>query len=80
VVEFKSTKDFFKKERSGIKNNTVRIDDKGERFNSLRQFEKGEIKELEIKINCCETLESFKRKIRDVSLFNNEIFIITWGE
>ena len=75
IVEFKSADPFYEKELSGLKNNTVRFDDKKERFDILREFKKGD--ELGIVITDPKTGFSFSRHVRDVSIYN-EIFIITW--
>ena len=67
-VTFKSFPEYYEKEKSGIKNNTVRrweMLDK--RFETLALFEIGHIKELFIEIVNTETKESFIRKVRDVS-------------
>lgn len=77
MVSFKSTINFYEKEKKGIKNNTVRFEDNSERFNKLKAFEKGEIKNLKIKIELKDKDESFIRQIQDVSIYEN-IFIITW--
>lgn len=80
-VSFKSFPEYYEKEKSGIKNNTVRrwkiLD---ERFKILEQFENGFIKDLFIEIVNTEKKESFVRKVRDVSHFGVDgvDFIITW--
>lgn len=78
LVEFKSSQEFYYKEATGLKNNTVRFDDKGERFDKLREFEDCETEHLTIKIVCRETGDWFIRQVRDVSIYKDEIFIITW--
>lgn len=80
-VTFKSFPVYYEKEKSGIKNNTVRrweIFDK--RFEILEQFENGFIEELFIEIVNTETKESFIRKVKDISHFGiaGVDFIITW--
>ena len=82
-VTFRSFPEYYEKEKSGIKNNTVRrweILDK--RFEILALFEIGHIKELFIEIVNTETKESFIRKVRDVSSFGigGVNFIITWDD
>lgn len=82
-VTFKSFPEYYEKEKSGIKNNTVRrweMFDK--RFETLALFEIGHIKELFIEIVNTETKESFIRKVRDVSSFGigGVNFIITWDD
>jgi len=81
VFSFKSHPDFFWKERDGVKNNTVRkveLDD--ERFRMLIAwseigFNDGDIW-IEI-VNCVNN-ESFKRTIRDISVYG-KLMIITWN-
>lgn len=82
-VTFKSFPEYYEKEKSGIKNNTVRrweILDK--RFETLASFEIGYIKELFIEIVNTETKESFVRKVRDVTHFGigGVNFVITWDD
>lgn len=96
-VKFKSDPHFYIKEKSGIKNNTVRIyekfsevDEKDERFATLKQMYKKQLEnenklpddeELYIEIVKASSGESFIRKIRDITIFENNfemIFIITW--
>ena len=82
-VTFKSFPEYYEKEKSGIKNNTVRrwkIFD--ERFEILEQFENGFIENLFIEIVNTETKESFIRKVRDVTHFGigGVNFIITWDD
>lgn len=80
-VTFKSLPFYYEKEKSGIKNNTVRKADTSGRFFDLECFMKG-LKELQIEIVNTETKESFIRKIIDVSYFDtdsgDEFYIITW--
>ena len=81
VFSFKSHPDFFWKERDGVKNNTVRkveLDD--ERFRMLIAW--SEIgfndRDIWIEIVNCVTHESFKRTIRDISVYE-KLMIITWN-
>lgn len=82
-VSFKSLPKYYEKEKSGIKNNTVRYfyfqDLNDNRIELLNKFRKGEIKELEIEICLYKEVkqESFVRRVTDVSIFN-DCFIITW--
>ncbi|WP_373078337.1 hypothetical protein [Fusobacterium varium] len=82
-VSFKSLPKYYEKEKSGIKNNTVRYfyfpDLTDKRIELLNKFRKGEIEELEIEICLYKEVkrESFIRRVTDVSIFNNH-FIITW--
>jgi len=77
VVKFRSINENFKKEKSGIKNNTIRFYGADERFNILDKFRTGEIKNLNIEIQESRTGETFRRSIRDVTVYA-EIYIITW--
>ena len=82
-VIFKSLPIYYEKEKSGIKNNTVRCWEMfDKRFETLASFEIGYIKELFIEIVNTETKESFVRKVRDVSSFGigGVNFIITWDD
>lgn len=81
-VTFESFNVFWQRERSGIKNNTVkhwkRFD---KRFKLLDDFKDGFINELYIEMINKETKESFVRKIRDVTLYSADeklIYGITW--
>ena len=87
-VSFKSLPKYYQKEKSGLKNNTVRdsftlykdeirLEDK--RYSLLRKFEKREIFNLAIEIINVGTegKESFIRQITDVTEYNG-LFIITW--
>lgn len=76
-VSFKSFPRFYKKEKLGIKNNTVREKDTSERFKILEEFSLGVLKNLEVEIINSKTKESFVRKVKDVSNFYNT-YIITW--
>jgi hypothetical protein len=82
IVEFKSDPYFFDKEKTDIKNNTIRktIDYRGDhRFDKLLAFkEKINDNDLYIKIvNSRDKTLFFERKIRDVSCYR-DLFIITW--
>ena len=73
-VSFKSIPEMYEKEKSGIKNNTVRlVDIFDKRFDILEDISN----EVEIEIINTETKESFIRKIRDVTFFY-EYCVITW--
>ena len=77
VIEFKSIPKYFAKEKSDLKNNTVRIYDQAdERFRLLNLWA---IKDKygKIRIVNSETGESFERHIRDIT-FWNDLWIITW--
>lgn len=76
-VSFKSFSAFYAKEKKGIKNNTVRIKDSTERFKVLDDFSLGFLKDLEIEVINARTKESFVRKVKDVSSYDN-IYVITW--
>ena len=79
IIEFKSTMEFYMKEMSGQKNNTVRFYDDDKRFKLLKKFSDGKLKELQIKIKCVDSVACFTRIIKDVSIYEN-IYIITWYE
>ena len=78
IIEFKSFPAFYDKEKSGVKNNTVRVasnmDD--ERFKVLRYWFHSQ-KYGKIRIVNSESGESFTRQIRDVT-FWMDMWIITW--
>ncbi|ADO83750.1 hypothetical protein [Ilyobacter polytropus] len=75
-VNFKSLPEFFIKEKSGIKNNTVRKDDGGDRFEKLKEIDLSQ-EILFLRITNSETGEYFERIIRDVSVYG-KLFILTW--
>ncbi|MGB6129087.1 MAG: hypothetical protein WBG30_10075 [Psychrilyobacter sp.] len=77
TIKFYSIEPFFSKEKSGIKNNTVRFTDHGERFKALKKFDLK--KEIFVEIINPNTFECFTRQIKDVSIYEN-IFIITWRQ
>lgn len=73
MVKFKSIPAMYEKEKSGIKPNTVRIiDEFDDRFKRLYE----NIETL-ITIENTHTKETFTRKVRDVSVWNN-LMIISW--
>ena len=81
-IRFKSTPDNWKKEKSGIKNNTVRYVDYDSRFNKIFAYSKDSLNgaDLFIIIENTKTSETFKRKVRDVTYFENEEYVIlTWS-
>lgn len=74
VIEFKSLPIYFDKERSGVKNNTVReLSTEDDRYKVLVKRPL----DLWIKIINSENGRYFLRKIRDVSIFK-KLIIITW--
>ncbi|MCS3901766.1 hypothetical protein [Methanococcus voltae] len=87
-IEFKSTPENYEKEKSGIKNNTVRefIAGMGDEYklDVLLGFMNGDYYDdkLKIKIINKETGESFKRYVTDVTAFktskNDWLYIISW--
>lgn len=83
LIKFKSDFRFFEKERSGLKNNTIRRQSENEkndkRFNQLFDISKRRA-DGEIEIEHTDTGETFKRKIKDVSIYNGDLFIITWED
>jgi len=81
VVIFKSTPYFYFKEKTGVKNNTLRkfISEDAKDVNRkglLDLFILGKI-ELDVRIINTETGESFERQIKDVSIYD-DWYIITW--
>jgi hypothetical protein len=78
-VEFKSLPEYYEKERLGLKCNTVRLHDKrgDNRFNLLDLWLAGELRELYVKIKNTDTKKIFKRKITDVTKFD-DYYIISW--
>jgi hypothetical protein len=79
IITFKSLPEFFDKEKSGIRNNTVRRLS----FQEARQITKVKSEfstcGIFIKIIASYSNESFCRKIRDISVYS-DIFIFTWDE
>jgi hypothetical protein len=79
-IEFKTLELYFSKEKSGIKNNTVRLfkiaGDRREKI--LKDWIKKPF-ELNIKIVNPKTKEYFVRRIRDVTYYGCR-YIITWEE
>jgi len=76
TVKFKSTPEFYEKEKSGIKNNTVREDDGEKRFKMLKEADLSK-EWVFIEIVNAKTKESFSRKLRDISIYKN-IYVLTW--
>ena len=78
---FKSFKKFFDKEKSNLKNNTVReIDLNDDRFLELIRYMMNGfvVGEINIKITMTENPnEFFVREIKDISVYKN-LMIITW--
>ena len=82
IICFKSWHDNFVKEESNIKNNTLRkIDLSDDRFIKLIAMkETGNYGFIEIEEKTIlDSNDSFRRKIRDVTIFDDWI-IITWEE
>lgn len=91
-VKFKSKPVFYEKEKSGIKNNTVRVVDdnyfsysEDSRFNLLSDIYKLSLEnnykipediKLYIEIENKETGESFTRKVTDITIFENNFEMI----
>lgn len=80
-VTFKSFPEYYKKEKSGIKNNVVVFvsEKEVEKCRILASYFGGLIDELEVEIVNTETKESFIRKVRDVSYYRG-IYVITWDD
>ena len=79
VFKFKSNDDYFWRERSDMKNNTVRkIDLNDDRFLDLIAWNQlGYDDEIQIELVCGK--DSITRSIRDISIWN-DLMIITWNE
>ena len=85
IVCFKSEDKFFRKERDGIKPNTIRIQqvdinrdfDEERRFEKLDAFMNGKTNSLNIEIENVQTGDRFERSVKDVSKWN-DIYIISW--
>jgi len=73
TIFFKSSFEFYNKEITGIKNNTVRTIDAKEGIELNKNIK--EIKK--INITCVETGNSFVRDIRDISFYADR-WIFTW--
>jgi len=78
MLSFKSDSGFYEKELSGVKNNTVRKNDNGFRFQVLDEFESGKLKKMKIEIVNRQNGNSFTREIKDVSIYK-DWYIMTWG-
>lgn len=82
IVRFKSNPEFWKKEKSFLKTNTVREYETGDkRFRILKEASEQYLKfssKYAIEIINSETGESFQRFIQDVSIYKN-LYIITLG-
>jgi len=79
VIFFKTKSPFFEKERDDLKCNTVRkvFCDNDSRYDTIMAFIQGEITDLDIKIKNPKTKEEFKRKVTDITYWD-EHFIISW--
>lgn len=82
IITFKSYPEFFEKEKSGLKCNTVRFFDTcDERILFLYKIVAGEEENAFIEIENTETKEKFQRVISDVSVIkigNKAVYIISW--
>lgn len=78
LIKFKSIRENYHKEKSGIKPNTVRkIDIKDERFKIIKKWYDFHCYDLWIYIYCAELNEYFERQIKDITYFNGYV-IISW--
>lgn len=78
TIQFKSIPEYYRREKLGIKNNTVRKIDKDDiRFEILEEFELQVINNLEIEIINTDTQEKFTREVTDVCAFDG-YYIISW--
>ena len=75
IITFKSRPEFFNKEESGIKNNTVRYlsDEEARKVDRVQCL----FSEVLIQITNTETGDSFRRVIRDIST-NEDVTVFTW--
>lgn len=76
VVHFKSLPVNYRKELSGMKNNTIREVDYDDRFNVLEGFTAKS--NLWVEIENTVTHEMFQRRVTDVTWFH-ECVVISWG-
>lgn len=77
TIVFKSKPDIYKKEKFGLKPNTIRRQDKDERFKLLEEFESGEITALKIRIVNAIDGDYFEKWINDVT-YHDGYYIISW--
>ena len=73
MIIFKSAEEFFDKEKSGIKSNTVRIPSYEDRDSIIESMDKLS----QITIISTDTGENFVRKLTDISTYR-EIIIFSW--
>lgn len=75
IITFRSRPEFFIKEESGIKNNTVRYlsNDEARKVDRVQCL----FSEVLIQITNTETGYSFRRVIRDIST-NEDVTVFTW--
>ena len=82
LFEFKSSSEFFWRERADVKNNTVRrIDLSDDRFIDLISWMRSGWNDGDIAIKIVEASsnKSFVRDIRDICIWD-DLMIITWHE
>jgi len=78
IICFKTRSPYFEKERDGLKCNTVRtIGEDDLRFDVCMSFIQGDNLDAEIVITNPQTEEKFRRKITDITYYD-ERFIISW--
>jgi hypothetical protein len=75
IIDFKSNSEFYEKEKDGRKPNTERFFDGADNTKREQRLERGEPNT--IRITNTKTGESFKRKITDISQWE-DIWIISW--
>jgi len=82
LLKFKSTPEMYEKEKSGRKPNTARVfptflsEKDAERFDLLEGWQQGH-RNLQIQITNTRTAQSFKRKVTDVTYWQ-DIWLISW--
>ena len=79
TIIFKSAPEYYQKEKSGLKCNTVRQITKPDEYKAFHDFYRcfEAISNKTIKIINSESGESFLRRITDISIFK-EVYIFSW--
>ena len=84
TIVFKSTNEFFQKEKDGRKPNTVRFLDKNELFFALKLWNCGTLKRIRIVLDDAERSDSFERELTDVTwaggLLGKNLVIFSWAD
>lgn len=82
-INFKSIPEMYEKEKSDLKNNTVRlVDPKDDRFRLLEEYTQGEVMHLFVYITNTKTGASFRRWVKDVTFWEVKpdvtVCVISW--